>query len=76
MYLRNLLLFLLVLLITPLFGNSAINVLQSGISWIDEKVFNRSIENFESNKTNQDLILLIDDSKTNAQRNIEQKKNC
>ena len=74
MYLRNLLLFLLVLLITPLFGNSAINVLQSGISWVDEKVFNRSIENFESNKTNQDLILLIDDSKTNAQRNIEQKK--
>ena len=74
MYLRNLLLFLLVLLITPLFGNSAINVLQSGISWVDEKVFNRSIENFESNKTNQDLILLTDDSKTNAQRNIEQKK--
>ena len=74
MYLRNLLLFLLVLLITPLFGNSAINVLQSGISWVDETVFNRSIENFESNKTNQDLILLTDDSKTNAQRNIEQKK--
>ena len=74
MYFRNLLLFSFVLLIIPLFGNSAINVLQSGISWIDEKVFNRSIENFESNKTNQDLILLIDDSKTNAQRNIEQKK--
>ena len=74
MYFRNLLLFSFVLLIIPLFGNSAINVLQSGISWVDEKVFNRSIENFESNKTNQDLILLIDDSKTNAQRNIEQKK--
>ena len=49
MYFRNLLLFSLVLLIIPLFGNSAVNVLQSGISWVDEKVFNRSIENFESN---------------------------
>ena len=49
MHLRNLLLFSFVLLIIPLFGNSAINVLESGISWVDKKVFNRTIENFELN---------------------------
>ena len=74
MHLRNLLLFLFVLLTVPLFGESAINALKSGISWVDEKVFNRTIENSEANKTNQDIILLTDDSKTNIQRNIEQKK--
>ena len=74
MHLRNLLLFSFVLLIIPLFGNSAINVLESGISWVDKKVFNRTIENFELNKTNQDVVLSTDDSKTNIQRNIEQKK--
>ena len=57
MHLRNLLLFSFVLLIIPLFGNSAINVLESGISWVDKKVFNRTIENFELNKTNQDVVL-------------------
>ena len=74
MHLRNLFLFLFVLLTVPLFGESAINALQSGISWVDEKVFNRTIENSEANKTNQDIILLTDDLKTNIQRNIEQKK--
>ena len=74
MHLRNLLLLLFVLLTVPLFGESAINALKSGVSWVDEKVFNRTIENSEANKTNQDIILLTDDSKTNAQRNIEQKK--
>jgi len=74
MHLRNLLLLLFVLLTVPLFGESAINALQSGISWVDEKVFNRTIEDSEANKTNQDIILLTDDSKTNIQRNIEQKK--
>ena len=74
MHLRNLLLFLFVLITVPLFGESAINALQSGISWVDEKVFNRTIEDSEANKTNQDIILLTDDSKTNIQRNIEQKK--
>ena len=74
MHLRNLFLFLFILLTIPLFGESAINALQSGISWVDEKVFNRTIENFEVNKNNQDIILLTDDLKTNIQRNIEQKK--
>ena len=73
-YLRNLFLYLFILLTIPLFGESAINALQSGISWVDEKVFNRTIENFEVNKNNQDIILLTDDFKTNSQRNIEQKK--
>ena len=74
MHLRNLLLFLFVLLTVPLFGESAINALKSGISWVDEKVFNRTIENSEANKNNQDIILLTDDLKTNIQRNIERKK--
>ena len=74
MHLRNLLLLLFVLLTVPLFGESAIKALQSGISWVDEKVFNRTIENSEANKTNQDIILLTDDLKTNIQRNIERKK--
>ena len=74
MHLRNLFLFLFVLLTVPLFGESAINALKSGISWVDEKVFNRTIENSEANKNNQDIILLTDDLKTNIQRNIERKK--
>ena len=73
-YLGNLFLYSFILLTVPLFGESAMNVLQSGISWVDEKVFNRTIVNFEVNKNNQDIILLKDDSKTNIQRNIEQKK--
>ena len=73
-YLGNLFLYLFVLLTIPLFGESAINGLQSGISWVDEKVFNRTIKNIEVEKINQNLILTTDDSKINFQRSLEQKK--
>ena len=73
-YLGNLFLYLLVLLTIPLFGESAIKGLQSGISWVDEKVFNRTIKNIEVEKINQNLILTTDDSKINFQRSLEQKK--
>ena len=73
-YLGNLFLYLFVLLTIPLFGESAINGLQSGVSWVDEKVFNRTIENLEVEKINQNIILTTDDSKINFQRNLEQKK--
>ena len=73
-YLGNLFLYLFVLLTIPLFGESAINGLQSGISWVDEKVFNRTIKNIEGEKINQNLILTTDDSKINFQRSLEQKK--
>ena len=73
-YLGNLFLYLFVLLTIPLFGESAINGLQSGISWVDEKVFNRTIESSEVEKTNQNIILTTDDSKINFQRSLEQKK--
>ena len=73
-YLGNLFLYLFVLLTIPLFGESAINGLQSGISWVDEKVFNRNIENLEVEKTNQNIILTTDNSKINFQKNLEQKK--
>ena len=73
-YLGNLFLYLFVLLTIPLFGESAINGLQSGISWVDEKVFNRTIKNIEVEKINQNIILTTDDSKINFQRSLEQKK--
>ena len=73
-YLGNLFLYLLVLLTIPLFGESAIKGLQSGISWVDEKVFNRTIKNIEVEKINQNIILTTDDSKINFQRSLEQKK--
>ena len=73
-YLGNLFLYLFVLLTIPLFGESAINGLQSGISWVDKKVFNRNIENLEVEKINQNIILTTDDSKINFQRSLEQKK--
>ena len=73
-YLGNLFLYLFVLLTIPLFGESAINGLQSGISWVDKKVFNRNIENLEVEKTNQNIILTTDNSKINFQKNLEQKK--
>ena len=73
-YLGNLFLYLFVLLTIPLFGESAINGLQSGISWVDEKVFNRTIESSEVEKTNQNIILTTDNSKINFQKNLEQKK--
>ncbi len=73
-YLGNLFLYLFVLLTIPLFGESAINGLQSGVSWVDEKVFNRTIESSEVEKTNQNIILTTDDSKINFQKNLEQKK--
>ena len=73
-YLGNLFLYLFVLLTIPLFGESAINGLQSGISWVDEKAFNRTIKNIEVEKINQNLILTTDDSKINFQRSLEQKK--
>ena len=73
-YLGNLFLYLLVLLTIPLFGESAINGLQSGVSWVDEKVFNRTIKNIEVEKINQNIILTTDDSKINFQRSLEQKK--
>ena len=75
-YLGNLFLYLFVLLTIPLFGESAINGLQSGISWVDEKVFNRTIKNIEVEKINQNIILTTDDSKINFQRSLQQKKNC
>ena len=73
-YLGNLFLYLFVLLTIPLFGESAINGLQSGISWVDEKVFNRTIKKLEVEKINQNIILTTDDSKINFQRSLEQKK--
>ena len=73
-YLGNLFLYLFVLLTIPLFGESAIKGLQSGISWVDEKVFNRTIKNIEVEKINQNIILTTDDSKINFQRSLEQKK--
>ena len=73
-YLGNLFLYLFVLLTIPLFGESAINGLQSGISWVDEKAFNRTIESSEVEKTNQNIILTTDNSKINFQKNLEQKK--
>ena len=73
-YLGNLFLYLFVLLTIPLFGESAINGLQSGVSWVDKKVFNRNIENLEVEKINQNIILTTDDSKINFQRSLEQKK--
>ena len=73
-YLGNLFLYLFVLLTIPLFGESAINGIQSGMSWVDEKVFNRTIESSEVEKTNQNIILTTDDSKINFQRSLEQKK--
>ena len=73
-YLGNLFLYLFVLLTIPLFGESAINGLQSGVSWVDEKVFNRTIESSEVEKTNQNIILTTDNSKINFQKNLEQKK--
>ena len=73
-YLGNLFLYLFVLLTIPLFGESAINGLQSGISWVDEKAFNRTIKNIEVEKINQNIILTTDDSKINFQRSLEQKK--
>ena len=73
-YLGNLFLYLFVLLTIPLFGESAINGLQSGISWVDEKVFNRTTESSEVEKTNQNIILTTDNSKINFQKNLEQKK--
>ena len=66
-YLGNLFLYLFVLLTIPLFGESAINGIQSGISWVDEKVFNRTIESSEVEKTNQNIILTTDNSKINFQ---------
>ena len=73
-YLGNLFLYLFVLLTIPLFGESAVNLLQSGVSWVDEKVFNRTTENLEVEKINQNIILIADDSKINFQRSLEQKK--
>ena len=73
-YLGNLFLYLFVLLTIPLFGESAINGLQSGISWVDEKVFSRTTENSEVEKINQNIILTTDDSKINFQKSLEQKK--
>ena len=73
-YLGNLFLYLFVLLTIPLFGESAINGLQSGVSWVDKKVFNRNIENLEVEKINQNIILTTDDSKINFQRSLQQKK--
>ena len=70
-YLGNLFLYLFVLLTIPLFGESAINGLQSGVSWVDEKVFNRTIESSEVEKTNQNIILTTDNSKINFQKNLD-----
>ena len=53
-YLGNLFLYLFVLLTIPLFGEGAINALQSGVSWVDEKVFNRTVENLEVEKSDDD----------------------
>ena len=47
--------------------------MQSGVSWVDETVFNRTVKKSEVNKINQGIILSTDDSKTNIQRNIERK---
>ena len=73
-YLGNLFLYLFVLLTIPLFGESAIKGLQSGVSWLDKKVFNRTIKKLEVEKINQNIILTTDDSKINFQRSLEQKK--
>ena len=50
--------FLIFILLTlPLFGNGAIEVLDSSIKWLDTVILGRSIENFDD--TNKSLAIIL-----------------